>query len=156
MTNELQQKIQENKDKIQQLRKELFEQTKNFFSECTKELFDSDDRLKTISFTAYTPYFSDGDVCIYSAHTDDPYINGYDYYDDDYDGSEFINLYSLAGKRDYKSNTYSGEQKAANTIKSVKAFLSSFDDEFWKEFVGDHCRVTITRDNVEVDEYSHD
>lgn len=51
------------------------------------ELFAQAPKLKSVSWTQYTPYFNDGDTCEFSAHTDDLYVNGSNsnYDDDDYD-----------------------------------------------------------------------
>jgi len=54
------------------------------------ELFAQAPKLKSVSWTQYTPYFNDGDSCEFSAHTDDLYVNGSNsnYDDDDYDDED--------------------------------------------------------------------
>jgi hypothetical protein len=49
------------------------------------ELFAQAPKLKSVSWTQYTPYFNDGDTCEFSANTDDLYVNGRhpDYDEDD-------------------------------------------------------------------------
>lgn len=40
-------------------------------------LFDKwGDKLESIGWVQYTPYFNDGDTCEFSVHTEYPYING--------------------------------------------------------------------------------
>jgi hypothetical protein len=39
------------------------------------ELFAQAPKLKSVSWTQYTPYFNDGEECTFSAHTSDLYVN---------------------------------------------------------------------------------
>ena len=80
---------------IERIKAELaaFEEKKQaFVAELRKEfpsmfteLFAQAPKLKSVSWTQYTPYFNDGEECTFSAHTSDLYINDRhpDYDEDD-------------------------------------------------------------------------
>ncbi len=77
---EIQKHIKEARDEIKQLQENLAEKTKRLFHEGMKELFDLYPEVDYIHFTAYTPYFNDGEECTYSCHATDCGFNGYAYY----------------------------------------------------------------------------
>ncbi len=105
---------------------------KDAFRAAALTVFQQHPELTSFRWTQYTPYFNDGDECVFGAHTDYPYLNGEDeeVWGDDH------------------------PLRAAND--SVVAFLSEFDEDDYREMFGDHCRVTVTRDTIEVEGYEHD
>ncbi len=123
-----------NLDKIKELRASLEAKQKEFndlmrveFQNGTKELFEENPGLESFSFRGYSPYFNDGEECVFSAHTYCPDING----EEGYKNKELMNI--------------------------VEGFLTYFDDNFYLTLFGNHWEVTVTKDNIEVSEYSdHD
>ncbi len=124
------------KDKLAALKQEYIETARAEFKKGTDELFDNNPKLKSFGFTAYTPYFNDGDECTYSAHTDYPDINGESYDNFAYSKTENKELISLA--------------------EIVTEFLRQFDDDVYQEIIGNHVKVTITKDGIETEDYEHD
>jgi len=41
-------------------------------------------------------------------------------------------------------------------VDAFREALAVVDDANWKDMVGDHVKVTITRDGIETDKYDHD
>lgn len=41
-------------------------------------------------------------------------------------------------------------------VDAFREALAVVDDDNWMDMVGDHVKVTITRNGIETDEYSHD
>jgi len=67
MSNE--QLINEKIDQINALKKEVLELQSNVFDGATKSLFEDFPRVKFIGWSQYTPYFNDGDPCVFSVNT---------------------------------------------------------------------------------------
>lgn len=129
-------KIQSIKKTIKQKQDELLDFCRLEFKNGTKELFDENPDLESFGFGGWIPYFNDGESCEFSAHTDYPDINGESGYDIEY-GEKLEHLLPL--------------------FKKIRKFLSAFDDVFYRKLFGDHFKVVITKDNIEVEKYTdHD
>lgn len=155
-------KIKKLKEQISELQNKLTEESRKLFREESDKLFDKYDRLKSFGFRAYTPYFNDGDECVYEAHTDYPIINGHDEDYDEHNGDD-EDLLALGKDHEYimVNGRYSRvsrehDEEAAAICKEVKEFLKQFDNNFWKGLVGDHVKVTIKKGEIEVEEYDHE
>ena len=77
---QLKNKITEYSNKITELRKQTMEELRKDFHTALVELFDAHPFVHAVHFTAYTPYFNDGDECTYSCHQDDCGFNGFETY----------------------------------------------------------------------------
>lgn len=149
-------------EKLDQLKEEIKVDVEEAVGEILKEIFDHDQRLVTIVWTQYTPYFNDGDECIFSI--DVPHM-GYvkegvdpetidedelaEFADNYYEGTDNIELFE---------GFYHTEQMLPSTVKKMKDFYSLIQeiDEFIKETLGDHVKVIATRNGVTTEEYDHD
>jgi hypothetical protein len=67
-------KYQVLKNKIAEAKKQMEQTAKEAFAEMVTEFFDENSDLISFGWTQYTPYFNDGDVCEFSAHTDYPSV----------------------------------------------------------------------------------
>lgn len=153
-------KLTELKKQIKELKKTYQAAAQAAFNEEAKALFETYPDLKSFGWKQYTPYFNDGDTCEFSAHTDEPSINGFDSYGDG-DGDEgAINLHELARDEIYDNGKFVPNPKrcakAAKTVKAVQKFLKQFDEEVLEAMFGDHVEVKITRKGAEVEEYEHE
>lgn len=112
-----------------------------------KELLDRHPSVARVSWTQYTPYFNDGDVCRFSVHglcvvpADNP--------DDDEDYEFEI----------YRSAHYNSTP-AGLTPEAADEFLALWgkinNNDLMLATFGDHSRVVITREGLEVESYDHD
>jgi hypothetical protein len=177
--DELRTKISEANARINELKKQVQKELQAEFSGALTELFDAYPFVKSVSFTAYTPFFNDGDTCEYNVHHDYCNFNGYDE-DRDVSG-EGVDVLQLAKETIYveepnpgydPSNIQWGSHRnKTHWVKkpnpdfnplykeAVDAFreaLAVVDDDNWMDMVGDHVKVTITRNGIETDEYDHD
>lgn len=123
------------KQKLNDLRAEMTTVAKAYFQESSLALFAAHPVLKTFAWTQYTPYFNDGDPCVFGAHVDYPYVNDEEFYD--WKNAPTEDPATLAGR-------------------AVRDFLRAFSEPDLQEMFGDHCRVVVTREGVRVEEYSHD
>ena len=126
------------KQKLADLRTEMQTVAKKYFQDNAKGLFATHSILERFAWTQYTPYFNDGDPCEFSAHVDYPEVN---------DDEEFF-YYSDSKKKPTDPFTVAGL--------AVVEFLKAFSGDDLEEMFGDHCKVTVTREGVEVEEYDHD
>lgn len=111
-------------------KKELVESLRKDFPALLAPLFAQSETIESIGWTQYTPYFSDGDECVFGVNELE-YVNGE--YDTELDDSD------------------------NQIISEFQSVLSSIPDEFYRDLFGDHALVTIHRDGrIEVEEYEHD
>ena len=123
--------------KRKELRKEATEMASKFFKENTGELFKEHPIMKSFSWEQFTPYFNDGDTCVFRARTDEDSIkiNG-EHWDDWW-------------YRDEKDATPEQLQKTA-AVNAVSKFLNLFSKEDFEAAFGDHTSVVVTPDSIEV------
>ncbi|SDH18098.1 hypothetical protein SAMN05421505_11285 [Sinosporangium album] len=139
-------------------------------------------RIEAIRWTQYTPYFNDGDVCEFSVYGASYKVNDRPLPDpaDDYDEEEdFLTTYSprLKGGRYERRVPGTGRYFEDNYVKAeweeygdfcarhddydaMNDFSNSIEagylDQLFYDLFGDHARVTVYKDRIEVEEYSHD
>ena len=154
--------IAKSKEEVNKLKAELSEIIKGNFNEMAQELFNMYPELHNIGWRQYTPYFNDGESCKFSSHHEYAEINGND---EDYGESEqedgVIDIVELGGETIYDENYKRIPNPDFNPyykeiVDAVKGFLGQFDDDDMEDLFGDHVKVNITRDGVEVEEYDHD
>ena len=127
------------RERIAAAKKEAQEVVK---AEFEKEALSLLDELGIDSFTwqQYTPYFNDGDACVFSVYADEPRINDVDPYETDnfpkYGTAEYDTFWT--------------------PYRLIANFVTSFSEEDLEFMFGDHVEVTVSRDGIEVEEYSHD
>jgi hypothetical protein len=157
MTQALEQRYQEHKQKMKQLQEEMQATAKQFFSEATKELFDKYPKLERFSFTGYTPYFNDGDTCEYSAHTD--HLATFEYDGNDRAEDRYLDSWGLTTTWDNvakKSVPKETVEEWAVAAQDVFSLLQKFDDDFYLQSFGDHVEIIVSRNGVDTEEYGHD
>jgi hypothetical protein len=127
-----------NKEKIEQLKLEIRAKQEECQKYCQEQfnlecsnLFRDNPNLESFNFRGWVPYFNDGEECVFSADTDYIEINGIDRYE--VDGND----HPLASLR-----------------KKIISFLREFDDDFYRELFGSHFSVTVTKDKINVEEYT--
>jgi len=140
-------KLKEMNAELDQLKAKHLEISKTMFSDVSKQLFEKHSVLESFGWKQYTPYFNDGDECTFSAHVEEPDINGYDSYDDEI----YEKLLDYEGKP--RSNFDPALQSA---VDDVQGFLSNIDEQVLRNMFGDHVKITVSRDGVKVADYRHD
>lgn len=97
--------------------------------------------VECVSWVQYTPYFNDGDACVFS-------VGGFCIVPKDEESDWQWEAY---GAWDADSKV---SEDAYNELRAAWMEINSTD--LLEAFFGDHVRVTITRAGGEVDEYEHD
>lgn len=142
---------------FEQQKKALIKSLKKDFKSVLKELFTTVPEIKTLYWTQYTPYFMDGDACVFSMN--DIIVSNCD--------TEFVDypedIFGYADKEEtqrlwacYVSSVgkYVKNPEHKELIKNVaQAFYDS--EDLIKEVFGDHVRVICTKKGVKLEDYSN-
>ena len=132
--------------KIKEISDALSAECRKQFSEISQELFSNYPKLESFAWTQYTPYFNDGEECVFSAHKD--YLEFF------WDGKEYENVGNFLLNHEEYSKEYPAD--AIPVFEAVLGLMSAIPGESLKEIFGDHCRVVVSRSGAEAEEYSHD
>lgn len=141
---------------LETIQAKLKETNGEIVRECLAEFFAKYPHVEAVRWTQYTPYFNDGDACVFSSgHNDYPSAKLRSDASDEpgaENEEEFEEVYFP-----YDFEKYSQEEKAKHAWKKelIEA-LGQFTDSDMLAMFGDHAQVTITRDKLEVEEYDHD
>jgi hypothetical protein len=137
---ELEVKMEESRQKIAAAREEVKEHSKMFFAQASKDLFAFYPELRSFGWNQYTPYWNDGDECVFGANTDYPIVNDWDF--------------TMGEAVDGEDASVTEPDKALE--KAVSGFLGKFDDDMLKEMFGDHVAVMVDAQGVTTEEYEHE
>lgn len=102
--------------------------SKKYFAEAVADIFIQHPDLQKFSFTMYTPYYNDGDACIFRTN--------YDYCMDDLDEEEQKNL-----------------GITPEVQKTISENLGLFPDSFYERTYGTATKLTCYRDGRIVQDY---
>jgi hypothetical protein len=83
-------KLKERQSQISDIKKEVLDLSSGIFEDFYKYIFEKYTTLESFGWTQYTPYFNDGDTCIFSVNTD--YISVNDEYVDESKWSSEVNV----------------------------------------------------------------
>lgn len=137
---------------VQAKRAELTEQVKAVLASGIQDFMKEHPEVKALYWTQYTPYFADGDECVFNVHGFYASTKTADASRENvWDGESFEELYSYR-------NAKTPEGFSDATWKALIEFtslLSSASDDLKAAF-GDHVQVIVTQEGVEVEEYEHD
>jgi hypothetical protein len=135
-----------------------------------------DPTIHSFGWTQATPYFNDGDPCVFSVHepwfltVDDEAKLEFDEdgYCEDFEEDTYSVMYGghpTLGERDYDwvnrekvYKSYAGPDEARydRCLDLAKAFDSEAFDDVLLDSFGDHARITVKRDGITVESYEHD
>lgn len=143
--NQLQNVIQEYNDRLTHLKTEVVAQFEDSLKHIFKLIFKEYQDIERIIWVQYTPYFNDGDPCVFKYRSLDAYPFGFsetpEAQEEGLDGTKWYGDY-------FPTDKY--------------PLLKQMDDVFRESedlllfMFGDHVEVTVTRDGLTVDWYEHD
>lgn len=142
------------------------------FKDTMKEFFDKNPGITALKWTQYTPYFNDGDECVFGVN--DVYFTNapadelenvtawgeYEGEDESVWVSQNIAHVLNSGSKYYQEEA--AKIRAAGGVDEdscnfIDKMISSNEmEEIMKEMFGDHVVITATRDGFEVTDYEHD
>jgi hypothetical protein len=156
-TWELKNAQKEIQQKMAAMKVELKVLGEKLFKEGAQDIFDAFPRLRSFSWTQYTPYFNDGEECIFGVHADygmrfrfanEAKVSDSTYFEED--GTGYTEL-SYKVRRGEQEPT---EDEAA--MLAATELVTGVDEDTMKSLFGDHVEVTITREGIETTEYEHE
>lgn len=158
---EAQRQIQE---KMAAMKEELKTLGEKLFKEGAQDIFDAYPQLESFSWIQYTPFFNDGDECIFSVHSDwGLYLKFAGQTDEDteaeQDGGETFNSYSAkyADESVELPSYYADIPRWKFAVGGVVGdLIGGVDNDTMKALFGDHVRVTINREGIDTEYYEHD
>lgn len=129
--------------------------------EMAKDIFDAFPCVRAIQWTQYTPYFNDGEPCYFSVNEARLALN--EDFMESLQASEKQCLYECHD--DFTEFSYRltdhPNTPTAQVLRKIKEALEEFQgvlnnlSEAMEEAFGDHQQITISRNGVEAEEYSH-
>src|SRR5271157_374054 len=140
MPTAAQEKYQALRQQIVDARKKMQETAKGLFNEMSAELFADNPTLVSFSWTQYTPYFNDGDVCEFSCHGDYPTISMKV-------GDDVVGYDSNHGELEINGEEVPGTYDLERQFKSMG--IDSFS-KGGKQYAYDKTTKAITMDGVKI------
>jgi len=151
----------------------------SFHQEVFAETFAKVPSLKQIQWEQYTPYFNDGDECVFSVRdrvyssSDTRYNSSYrlEELDKDETGEPEAGAWSIDGysgfkipddtdsswiKERYESHLQHVTKEEYAALHDLETILSQLPKELYRDYFGEHSTVRVTRDSIETEEYEHD
>lgn len=112
--------------------------------------------VEAVRWEQYTPYFNDGDACVFSTYELGVKFAGEDTagdYEDGYLDGWSIGYKDTKGEYPYRPDSVSNEQAVA--FNEAKPNLARYEDVLRENF-GDPAQVTATTSGFDVEFYEHD
>ena len=144
-------------EKYSEAKKAFQTEAAGLLKEEFKEFFKKVPEVKVIKWAQYTPYFNDGDACVFGVY-----------------GPVFSNAEGDEVSEVTTWGEYNGEQKdifafegtyyipdelkkREEQIKEMESLLhNGAMEEVLEATFGDHVQVTVTAKGIDVDDYEHD
>lgn len=154
--------LKKRQKEINKLNTELTKFSSEIFEDFYRYIFEKYNTLESFGWTQYTPYFNDGDTCVFFANTE--YIKVNDDYAED---SSWFNQKNVTNWGTWNSTqrVYEGREEVENenydkvlvdAHNEIIEFLSQFDNDFYLRKFGDHAEITVTRTGVDISDCDHD
>jgi hypothetical protein len=125
---------------MRELKEQMSQQFQVELKDIFKELFVAYPNVKAIGWTQYTPYFNDGEPCVFSVN--DLYVCDETCNIDSYD------IYSW-------NEIWRGGDDKYPLIAEVAGILQNAEDILLMMF-GDHVKIIATSEGLTVEEYDHE
>lgn len=133
-------------EKVQEARKQATEQAKATLGPALQQFLKDNPEVKSIVWTQYTPYFNDGDPCVFGIS--EVYFLKTEI--EEFDYNEIVE-----GDEGNTISTYRNETPIGKACKELAQMLNDAE-EVLEEVFGDHVRVIVTSKGVDVQDYEHD
>jgi predicted nucleic acid-binding Zn-ribbon protein len=179
---QIQSKLNTIQKQIAKLEQQAHKESSKLITKGFKALFKKHPDLKSFSWNQYTPYFNDGDECVFGAYTDHVSINGSDEAESTYEVRRFLDTLHNPKKAINKLQKQIEEQKKEKysydyleeqikaiengsieetrnklaILEDIDQILCTVNNDTYKEIFGDHVTVTVTKDGWTTESYEHD
>lgn len=156
---ELMNKVEQFNEQKTALAVMLREQFKDLFT----DFFQNWKCITHVGWIQYTPYFNDGDACVFSRH--DMGFKTIWHQDDDEDNEDgWISDPKIWRNRVAWDETDGCEenlstldlQSLESDLIELSDNLNRIDDQIYLDIFGDSAKVIVSREKIEIEEYDHD
>ena len=141
------QKVAVFQETVEKLRGELQEDLKPVLQELVSS--KEGDGVKGIRWTQFTPYFNDGDPCLFGVRTVRVRLGSTAEDEGEY-GDGYISWF------DIKYGSTKVDEATTNLVSQIGEIVKSVPDDVMEAAFGDGVQVTVTAGSVDVEEYEHD
>lgn len=142
------QAINEHMATLDSLKEAYVVKGKSVIKEMLQEFFKENPDVHMIYWLQYTPYFNDGDACVFS-------VNDICVSDKDLDVdqlSDWIHEHNWKDETSWKLN----DEKVNTDLRKLNTLFGAHSETL-EELFGDHCSVVCYRDGeIHIEEYEHD
>ena len=132
------------------------EEGEGILKKFVSEFFTSHPEIKRLGWTQYTPYFNDGEPCIFRVGEvcfDIPALNQYADYPAEDDEDDYINVHNWVDS--WSIGYHAPKEGLTEDTKFFSEAIDSMGD-ILEIIFGDHTQVVVYPDHFEVTEYEHD
>lgn len=133
-------------NEINAAKKKFQEEGKSALQSAFKQFFEENPEVTAVGWLQYAPYFNDGEPCEFSVH--DIYATTIPLDHEDYSSSELAH-----GEYEYGDSDcdWSPNNKKVDEFLRL---LSRVPDDLFEHLFGSDSIVTVTRDGIDVEDYS--
>lgn len=157
---EIQTKIDSMNQEMTIVRKKYQAKMKEMFKEIFSTYFQQCPEVTTFAWRQYTPYFNDGEECVFTCRANRGFAtNALDYTNcryGGYDGESDEETIWVVDKDYGNFNEELISKRTLNSTNKLRGILGKIEDSFYEEIFGNHCIVYATKDGFEVVDYEHD
>lgn len=134
---------------LNNLKDSFLKESEDIFAVPIREFLEDNPEVKGVSWTQYTPYFNDGDACIFDVNEFSFYLIS--------DESDFFD-YSKGYTTWYplEESETPNYQQINKEFDNLCDFLCGIDKELYRTLFGDHVQVIVTRDEVIKRSHKHE
>lgn len=141
-----------------ELKKVYQKRAQEVFKTAFKQFFESNPEANVVGWSQYTPYFNDGDACIFQSKAAYAFVSNAKDYENisygSYDGDDESVWVDDPDYGDYYEEAIPKSTVVHAAI--LRRMLGKIDDTVFLEMFGDHVKVFATREGFDVQEYDHD
>lgn len=146
-------------DEYNQAKKQFQQKMKSEFKGFFKQFFEQNPEVTTVSWRQYTPYFNDGDACVFSCYAEYAFATNAEDYEKirygEYLGEDPENVW--IDDADYGSiNEELIPDHVVKNMEELRRILGKVPDEIYLELFGDHVTVYAHKEGFTVEDYKHD
>lgn len=150
-------KLNEMKNEMAELKRKYVEEGEKSFNSIIQFWFGQNPEVKAIVWEQYTPYFNDGEPCVFGVNEPVFVTKEYDEYDERSYNYEEDDVFSWKYNPNNKKGSPSPfREELIKNCKEVKDFIQQ-NDELFEAMFGDHVKVVLRPgEEPETYEYDHD
>jgi hypothetical protein len=145
------------KERITTLQKEFKVQAAKLFAAEAKNVFAAYPTMQSFGWNQYTPYFNDGEQCVFRVNVDYGIFIDMDGEISTDDDTDVWGIRSNMKRGvDWRGNPYTPSERDHAAL-LISDFIRQFDADMMKSLFGDHVSVRVNADgHIEINEYEHE